>query len=106
MSGKYIYYILDEIQKGSFNDIFKDITKNDKEFVNSDNGITYALSTISNQKLINSSIIYLDECETELRNKKEINQDEKLILFKLEYSIDGLNIPLIEFQYLIQVLHQ
>ena len=37
MSGKYIYYILDEIQKGSFDDIFKDITKNDKEFVNSDN---------------------------------------------------------------------
>ena len=97
MSGKYIYYILDEIQKGSFGDIFEDITKNDKEFVNSDNGITYALSTISNQKLINSSIIYLDECETELRNKKEIDQDEKLILFKLEYSIDGLNIPLIEY---------
>ena len=97
MSEKYIYYILDEIQKGSFDDIFKDITKNDKEFVNSDNGITYALSTISNQKLINSSIIYLDECETELRNKKEIDQDEKLILFKLEYSIDGLNIPLIEY---------
>ena len=97
MSEKYIYYILDEIQKGSFGDIFEDITKNDKEFVNSDNGITYALSTISNQKLINSSIIYLDECETELRNKKEIDQDEKLILFKLEYSIDGLNIPLIEY---------
>ena len=97
MSEKYIYYILDEIQKGSFGDIFEDITKNDKEFVNSDNGITYILSTISNQKLINSSIIYLDECETELRNKKEIDQDEKLILFKLEYSIDGLNIPLIEY---------
>ena len=97
MSEKYIYYILDEIQKGSFGDIFEDITKNDKEFVNSDNGITYTLSTISNQKLINSSIIYLDECETELRNKKEIDQDEKLILFKLEYSIDGLNIPLIEY---------
>ena len=33
MSEKYIYYILDEIQKGSFGEIFEDITKKGKELV-------------------------------------------------------------------------
>ena len=43
--------------------------QNNKTFINSDNGVTYALSTISNQNFINSSIIYLDECEAELKLK-------------------------------------
>ena len=94
---EYINYILDEIKNDSFKNIFEDIIQNNKTFINNDNGITYALSTISNQNFINSSIIYLDECEAELKLKNIIDQNEKLILFKLEYSSDDLKIPVIEY---------
>ena len=97
MNTEYISYILDEIEKGSLASMFNNITKKNKTFIKNENGVTYTLSTISNQNFINSSTIYLDEYETELKLKKIIDQDEKLILFKLEYSVDDLKIPMIEY---------
>ena len=93
----YVSYLLNEIDKGSLNNIFDSAIKENKQFLAFENDITYQISTTSNQNTSNISIINLDECESELKRIYGINSNEKLIIFKLEYSIEGIKIPIIEY---------
>ena len=58
----------------------------------------YQISTLSNQYKQNSSIIDLGDCEDSLRSKYDINENEELIIFKIENIFKGFNIPIIEYE--------
>ena len=94
---EFVSYIVNEINNGSFNSIFNDIIQQSKSLMNVENNITFVLTTISNQNYGNISKIIFDECEAELKLRNIISQNEKLILFKIEYSIEGIEIPIVEY---------
>ena len=93
----FINYILDEIEKGSFKPLFDECIKENKSFINKENNITYQISTNKGQYLTNLSTIYLDDIELDLKIKYGIDLNEPLLLLKIEYSIEGINIPMIEY---------
>ena len=89
---------INQIQKGKLNSLIKNIIGENKEdyLVNEDTE-KYQLTSAFNQKnktFINISTINLGDCENKL--KEPYNIDE-LVLFKFEYLIQGLHIPIIIF---------
>ena len=42
--------------------------------------------------------IYLNNCENILRQQYNINNEEDLIIYKLDYNIEGLPIPIVEYE--------
>ena len=95
---KIINSTINEIQKGKLNSLIKNIIGENKEdyLVNEDTE-KYQLTSAYNQKnknFINISTINLGDCENKLKERYNIDD---LILFKFEYLIQGLNIPIIKF---------
>ena len=60
----------------------------------------YLITSSSNQ--INNkneeTTIYLNNCENILRQQYNINNEEDLIIYKLDYNIEGLPIPIVEYE--------
>ena len=89
---------INEIQKGKLNSLIKNITGENKEdyLVNEDTE-KYQLTSAYNQKnkkFVNISTINLGDCENKLKERYNIDE---LILFKFEYLMQGLHIPIIKF---------
>ena len=95
---EYIEHILERIDEGLFNDIFEEVIEEDTNYIEEENNITYQISTISSQYLTNLSKVSLENCESKLKEIYSIDDNDKLILFKLEYDIEEINIPIIEYQ--------
>ena len=98
----YIYEILDDIENGTFNGIFDNVINENKTYVATESNITYIISTVSSQYSTNYSTIALEDCESLLKEKFLLDKNETLILLKLEYGIEKLKIPIIEYQFFIQ----
>ena len=105
-SSAYIFEMLDQINNGSFKEIFKDVIETDKNYINTinaesiagdKNNITCQISTVSSQ-IPNLSIVYLENVESQLKKNYFLNESEKLILFKLEHKFENFYIPIIEYQ--------
>ena len=94
---EYINHIIEEIEQGSFEALFDECIEKNKSFIIEERNITYQISTNTGQYLTNLSIIYLDEIELELKLKYGLDLNETLLLLKVEYSIEGINIPIIEY---------
>ena len=94
----YVYNILDDIENGKLNDIFDEAIAENKTYNSSENNITYIISTVSSQYKTNFSTVGLEDCESLLKEKYLLNENEKLILLKLEYHITNSKIPIIEYQ--------
>ena len=84
-----IFSILSELKEGNSDLIIKD----KKEIYQITNSIK-----LKNHEYNNISSIDFGECENILRKIYNINDNQKLIIFKMEYKIDSFSIPIIEYQ--------
>ena len=90
--------ILNEILDGNMNEILSAVIKEDKIFLIEDNNEKYQISTISKQTgLDNLTTIDFGECEDILKQNYSLNKSEELLIFKIEHTIEGINIPIIEY---------
>jgi hypothetical protein len=56
----------------------------------------HQLSTLNNQiGQKNLSSVIFGKCEDELRYKYNISDKEEIIIYKIEYKVEGFNIPII-----------
>ena len=59
---------------------------------------TYHFSTLSNKNLYdNITFINIKDCENFLKKSNDIDENEELILFKIEYLVEDFKIPIIEY---------
>ena len=94
--------ISSEIMDGSMSELLLEAQKNNKNLIISDLDI-YEIQFLSDKIFDSdnnniSSIINLDQCQQILREKYHFNDDEDLILFMIEYFLEGFNIPIIEYE--------
>ena len=93
--------ISSEIMDGSMNEFLLEAQKNNKSLIFSDLDI-YEIQFLSDKIFDSdnniSSIINLSECQQILREKYHFNDEENLILFMIEYFLEGFNIPIIEYE--------
>ena len=95
----FVYDIIDDIEKGEFNNIFNMTITEDKSTSKSENNVTYQISTVSSQYSTHYSIVELEDCESKLKKVYSLDKNEKLILLKVEYKIENIKIPIIEYQF-------
>ena len=98
----YIYEILDDIKNEKFNEIFENVIAENKAYNATESNITYIISTVSSQYSTNYSTVSLEKCESFLKQKFLLDKNETLILFKLEYGIEKLKIPIIDYQFFLK----
>ena len=98
--------IINKIRKailsGLFNSLIEEeiISKNKDLYAEKDN-IIYQLTSTYNQnknEYINISKVNLGKCEQRLKRYYLIEEEDPLILFKLEYFQEGFLIPIIEYE--------
>ena len=95
----YINQLIDQIEEGLFEDIFDNVIENETNIIRSDNNVTYIISTVTSQYLLsNHSKVSLENCESTLKRIYSLEDDDKLILLKLEHNVEGIQIPIIEYQ--------
>ena len=97
-----IYNIINEIEEGSMDKILvKDIYEEGKDLIKKVNNTLYQITSSFNQmNLDNQSISSIDfgDCEKFIKEKNIIPKNESLLIFKIERYIEGLLIPLIEYE--------
>ena len=98
----FIYDILDDIENGKFNGIFNEIIAENKTINKSENNVTYQISTVSSQYTSNLSTVALEDCESKLKEKYSLDKNENIILLKVEYGIEKIKIPIIEYQLFLK----
>ena len=96
-----INIIESDIINHSMNDLLLNVIDNGKNdlLMNNDN-IIYQITTLYNQnnkEYKNMSTINLGECENILKTIYNIKKEETLIIFKIEFYIKGLLIPIIAY---------
>ena len=92
--------IKEQILHGELDNILSSIDKGE-DIVISHNDTIYTLITTSNQrenKNNSVSSINLGECERILKDYYNINNNESLIIFKIDKYEDGLSMPIIEYE--------
>ena len=100
---KMVKTINNEIMNGSLDELLY-VAKENKISIyiaelNEIYEINYLSIKIENTKNNNiSSLINFGECQKRLKNHYHFNENEELILFKMEYFIKGFYIPIIEFE--------
>ena len=109
---KYIYQnsinnLLNDIQKGTFNTEINNLINKEYEtedYIQKDNDIIMQITTPYNQinKIYdNISTIYIEEkCQEILKEKYNLTKKNSFLIFKYEYYIPKLNIPLIGYDIL------
>ena len=86
--------IIDEINALKMN-------KEEKDLIIYGNNITYQITSSYNQlnnEYNNITLINIGECENILKKKYNIKNDENLIIFKVDYFLDELLIPITEYE--------
>ena len=97
-NNEYINHILDQIEKGYFEEIFTKAVKENETYIQEENNITYQISTVSSQYSTNYSTVGLEECESILKDVYSLDKNESLVLLKLEHQLENSKIPIIEYQ--------
>ena len=93
--------IKNEMKSGIMNSLLNNIYEKAEDLIVENNNIIYQITSSNNQQnkeYNNLSSIYLGECENVLKEEYNINKNESLLLFKIEYKIKELNIPIIKFE--------
>jgi len=97
-----ILNIIKGIQEGLMDLSLEEVINEEKKDIKKKaNNILFFITSSYNQihkKYNDSSSINLGECENILKNKYNISKNETLIIFKTERYIEGLLIPLIEYE--------
>jgi hypothetical protein len=92
-----INLIIKDIIQGSLNSILKTITNKKSDLFLIEDHVKMQISSSYNQNNYiyeNLSSLKLGECESILKQKYNISKKDELIIFKVEYFIDGLYIPI------------
>ena len=90
-----------EIQDGSLDILLEDVLNKQKDIIKIDNDTSYQITSSFNQNNLeyqNISIIKLGECEKILKEKYSLSQNLHLIIFKIDQYIEGIIIPLIQYE--------
>ena len=99
---KLINVIKKNIINRNLDFLLSNITEgNQQDLVAVDNDIIYQITTSENQRnnnYTNISNIDLGECENILKEINEINKNLSLIIFKIDYYMSGLLIPIIGYE--------
>ena len=100
---KMINIINNEIMDGSLNELLLNAKENKSSLSIVEFNEIYEISFLSyrneNAKNNNiSSLINFGQCQKRLKKQYHFNDNEELILFKMEYFIKGFNIPIIEYE--------
>ena len=93
--------IIKGIQEGLIDDLLEEVINEEKkDIIKIVNETLYQITSSFNQNnegYENTTTIKLGECEQILKKAYNISENETLIIFKTEKNINGLLIPLIEF---------
>ena len=91
----------EDIINHNLDPIISDIIKNKEDKNRKEDNALYQITTSDNQNSFtytNISSIKLGECEKILKDKYNISKNETLIIFKIDYFINGLLIPIIGYE--------
>ena len=90
------------INEGLMDDLLEEVIYESKiDLYNTDSNIKYQVTSSYNQKnknYENISTIDLKECESKLKTIYDINPNDTLIIFKYDYKIEGLLIPIVGYE--------
>ena len=90
--------LIQNIKNGTLNQLLSQIAKKNQSIVIEDGKDIHLLSELgSNLNRKEYSSIDFGQCEKLLRSEFDINETEPLILYEIEHSVDGFNIPIIEY---------
>ena len=92
--------IINDIMDGSIDTLLLNIVENKISYIIKEESQIYQISTISYQKEnkdSNLTIIDLGKCENILKKANGIDENEELIIFKIDNFFQGFNIPIIEY---------
>ena len=89
------------IQEGIINNLLEGVLNEKKDLIKKENDTLYQITSSFNKNNKNNngiSFIDLGECEEELKAINNILYSEALIIFKVEKYIEGLIMPLVEYE--------
>ena len=92
--------IRNELLNGTLNELLINIDEGEDLIIRENNCI-YHITTPNNQnnnEYEDISIIKLNECEKELRDHYKIDDDDTLLIFKIDYYEENLLIPIVEYE--------
>ena len=92
--------IIEDIMDGSLDSIISCIINNNTDYIVKENNQIYQLSTVSYQKNNSDNtmtIIDLGQCESILKKGSGLDENEELIILKIDNYIQGFNVPIIEY---------
>ena len=98
---KILEDLKDLISSGQINFQLDNIVNGDKDIIVNNKDTLIQISSTDNQKNnedYNISSINLGDCETILKNKYNINQNTSLLILKVDSFIEGLKIPVIQYE--------
>ena len=98
---KLINDIKESITNHSIDELLDKVIKNNEDLTLIEGNTIYQITSSSNQNnkiYYNVSTIRLGECEQILKYKNNISEEESLILFKIDYFIEGYHIPFINYE--------
>ena len=92
--------IVEMMKSGMMDDILSQVIASNESYITEDDTDLHIISTLSgNLKRTDFSSIDFGDCEQLIRNQNKdiINENEELILYEIEHSVKGFNIPIIEY---------
>ena len=97
-----INMIKHSINDGLMDDLLEEVINESKiDIYNTDSDIKYQITSSFNQNnknYENISVINLTQCESKLKQIYDINPNDTLIIFKYDYKIEGLLIPIVGYE--------
>ena len=96
-----IKLIKNDISEGKMNSLIEEILNNKKDIIETHDNVIYQITTTFNQKYTeynNISIMEFNLCEEVLKDIYNISKNEPLIIFKYDYSIPELLIPIVGYE--------
>ena len=96
-----IILIKNRISERKMDSIIEEVLNNKKDIIESYDNITYQITTTFNQKnneYENISTMEFEGCEEVLKNIYNISKNDSLIIFKYDYTIPELLIPIISYE--------
>ena len=96
---EFISDIINKIQDRSLESIIASIVENDESKILRNKNEIFTISSLSNQNITkNSTFVDLGICEDELKRVYNLNETEKLIIFKIETYYPEYKIPVIQYE--------
>ena len=90
--------IIEEILEGNLDDLLMKIVNDKTDYIINEDYALHQITSLNNQEGKNNlSSIDFGQCEDILRAVYQIKDEEEIIIYKIENTIEGFNIPIIEY---------